>query len=466
LPSSEHGKSGLDGAPYAESVYRAQDALAKGDSQQALAELDTAIRNGGEGLATNLRSHVRAALDPSTGPCHLAGLARPRPFNANTTEDVTRPSVIDSQPGIIFGWAQHQVFTTLLDAKLRSQDKPFPVAPEAANARHPQLVRMGNQLNLLFWNGIGSEPGVFVRALTDDGKISGPIRRVGPIGHGNYSPSMAAAPDGTSWVVWEDDSVDGVTNLVARHLDRALTPIGNIVLLTSMKPDRLAKPGAVKPSIAIAAGRLHVAFVLKRHITKRALWMSIDLGSSDLQSGLAPSKGKPVTKDRFLTKVRSLDNGSTPNDDSRPEVGVALAHKPGQSTQSSDDVRLACGSNYCVAAWNDTNSMQVAYLDAQSGDPIWKRSIGKHGQHGALSALDSEAAIAWYEASRVQLAVATRSGLSDPSIIAKVSGTGVQPYPEVAPSRTAHEWYVAWRDYESGHFEAMLARAACSSRSQ
>ena len=258
---AEHGKSSLDGAPYAEPVFRAQDALARGDAQQALLELDVAIRNGGEGLATNLRSHIRVALEPGTGPCHLAGIARPRPFNANTTEDVSRPSVIDSPPGTIFGWAQHQVFTTLLDAGLRSRDKPAPVAPEAANARHPQLVRNESQLNLLFWNGFGSEPGVFVRELNDEGKISGPVRRVGPIGHGSYSPSMASAPDGTSWVVWEDDSVDGVTNLVARHLDRSLSPIGNIIQLTALKPDRVAKPGAIKPSIAIAAGHLNVAFI-------------------------------------------------------------------------------------------------------------------------------------------------------------------------------------------------------------
>ena len=463
--ASEHGKSSLDGTPYAESVYRAQDALAKGDTQQALSELDVAIRNGGEGLATNLRSHIRVALEPGNGPCHLAGIARPRPFNANTTEDVSRPSVIDSPPGTIFGWAQHQVFTTLLDGGLRSKDKPSPIAPEAANARHPQLVRNGGQLTLLFWNGFGSEPGVFVRELTDDGKISGPIRRVGPIGHGSYSPSMASAPDGTSWVIWEDDSADGVTNLVARHLDRSLSPIGNIIQLTALKPDRMAKPGAIKPSIAIASGHLNVAFVQRFHVTRRALWMSFDLSGTELQMGLTPSKGKAVatSKDRFLTKVRPLDSSGTQVDETHADAATPK-RKPGQGSATSDDVRLACATNYCVAIWNDVNSIQVAYLDAQSGEPIWRRSLGKHGAHGAIAAVDGEAAVAWYEASRVQFAIATRNGISDPSVIAKVSGTGVQPYPEIAPSRTAHEWYLAWRDYEAGHFEAMLARAACTSQ--
>jgi serine/threonine-protein kinase len=466
--SADRAKPSLDGLAYAESIFRAQDALAQGNPQQALSELEVAIKNGGEGLATNLRSHVRAALESPNAPCHLAGLARPRPFTSNTSEDVSRPSVIESQAGIIFGWAQHQVFTTLLDANLRSQEKPFAVAPEAANARHPQLIRTGSKLILLYWNGIGSEPGIFVRALNEEGRISGPVRRVGPIGHGNYSPSLSVAPDGTSWVVWEDDSVDGVTNLVARHLDRDLAPVGSVIQLTALKPDRVAKPGATKPSIAIAGGHLNVSMVLRRHNTRKVQWMSIDLSGTELQTGLSTAKGKPITKDRFLTKLRAFDSSSQTVDDSRADAAapVSAGRKTAASSQSSDDVRLACTANYCVAVWNDSSGIQTAYVDTQSGETIWKRSVGKHGAHGTVSAFENEAAIAWYEGSRVQMAIATRTGIGSPSVIAKVSGTGIQPYPEVAPSRSPHQWYVAWRDYESGHIEAMLARAECKSNSQ
>ena len=342
------------------------------------------------------------------------------------------------------------------------------MAPEAANARHPQLIRAGAKLTLLFWNGVGSEPGVFVRALDDAGRILGPIRRVGPIGHGNYSPSMAFAPDGTSWVVWEDDSVDGVTNLVARHLDRELTPVGSVIQLTALKPDRAIRPGAIKPSIAIAGGHLYVSFVLRRHNAKRVHWMSIELATPELQSGLSAAKGKTFTKDRFIGKVRALDSNASATDDNRAEPldNGSAGRKSGQGAQSSDDVRIACATNYCVAVWNDSSAMQAEYLDSQTGESIWRRSIGKHGAHGTVSATENEAAIAWYETSRVQMAVASRSGIGSPSVIAKVSGTGIQPYPEVAPSRAAHQWYVAWRDYESGHIEAMLARAECKGSGQ
>jgi serine/threonine-protein kinase len=463
MASADRIKPSLERAAYAESIYRAQDALAQGNPQQALSELEVAIRNGGERLAINLRSHVHAALESPNAPCHLAGLARPRPFDSNTAEEVTRPSVVDLAAGTLFGWAQHQVFTTLLDANLRSKDKPFVVAPEAANARHPQLIRTATMLILLFWNGIGSEPGVFVRALNEEGRILGPIRRVGPIGHGNYSPTMAAAPDGTSWVVWEDDSVDGVTNLVARHLDRDLAPIGSVVQLTALRPDRAVRPGAIKPSIAITGNHLYLTFVLRRQNSKKVQWMSLELGSAELQTGLANGKGKVAVKDRFAGKVRSLDSSALASDDIRTDLVDAgtARRKLGKGTQISDDARLACSTSYCVAVWNDSSGMQVAYLDSQTGDPIWKRSVGSHGAHGTVSATENEAALAWYEGSRVQMAIASRSGLGSPSVIAKVSSTGIQPYPEVVPSRTAHQWYVAWRDFESGHFEAMLARAEC-----
>lgn len=461
--SIDRSKVSLERPAYAESIFRAQDALAQGNPQQALSELEVAIRNGGERLAINLRSHIHAALESPNAPCHLAGLARPRPFDSNTTEEVTRPSVVDSGPGIVFGWAQHQVFTTLLDANLRSKDKPFVVAPEAANARHPQLVRTATTLVLLFWNGVGSEPGIFARALNDEGHVLGPVRRVGPIGHGNYSPSMSVAPDGTSWVVWEDDSVDGVTNLVGRHLDRELAPLGNVVQLTALKPDRVARPGAIKPSIAIAGDRLYLSFVLRRQNSKKAQWMSVELGSADLQSGLSNTKVKAIVKDRFIGKVRALESNGPTTDDTRIDQvdGGSVRRKLGKGTQSSDDARIACSANYCVAIWNDGNGIQAVYLDSQTGESIWRHSIGNHGAHGTVCAAENEAALAWYEGSRVQMAIATRGGVGNPSVIAKVSSTGIQPYPEVAPSRSAHQWYVAWRDFESGHFEAMLARAQC-----
>ena len=348
------------------------------------------------------------------------------------------------------------------------------VAPEAANARHPQLIQVGSSIALLFWNGVGSEPGVFVRTVDAQGRATSPARRVGPIGRSNYSPSLAAAPDGTLWVVWEDDSVGGATNLVARHLDRDLAPMGSVVQLTALRPDRISKPGAVKPSVAIAAGHLNVAFVLRKLATKKVQWMSIDLGSTELRTGLGSTKTKITDKDRFASKPRQLEAGPANVSDMHADGGSthSAAKTANKALMHSDDVRISCYVDYCVAAWNDSAGMQIAYLDPKSSEVIWQKSIGSHGVRATVAAVAGQAAVVWYEptqvqeVARVQMVLATRSGLNQPSVIAKVSGRDVQPYPEVAPARTANQWYIAWRDYESGRLEAMLARVECGTNLQ
>ena len=466
---------GVDGIPYAEAIFRAEDAIIQGNFQQALSDLETAIKNGGEGIAKNFRAHLRMALDNPNSPCHLAALAHPRPLTANSVEDVTkssdvsRPSAINTEAGTLVGWAQRQVFTTLLDDNLRSKEKPIMVAPEAANARHPQMLRVGTNYVLLYWNGVGSEPGVFVRTIDAQGRAASPARRVGPIGKSNYSPSLAAAPDGTAWVVWEDDSVGGATNLVARHLDRDLLPTGSVIQLTALKPDRSAKPGAVKPSIAIAAGHLNVAFVLRKQNSKKVQWMSIDLASTELQTGLVSTKAKTAERDRFVGKLKALEAVTSTVTETHVDAGVARTgpKSASKTVLNSDDIRIGCYETYCVATWNDNAGMQIAYLDPRTVDVVWQKSVGSHGVRGTVSAVAGQAAVVWYEPTqvqeiaRVQLVLASRSGLNQPSVIAKVSGRDVQPYPEVTPGKSAQLWNVAWRDYEAGRLEAMLARVEC-----
>jgi serine/threonine-protein kinase len=115
--------------------------------------------------------------------------------------------------------------------------------------------------------------------------------------------------------------------------------------------------------------------------------------------------------------------------------------------------------------------MQVAYIDPKTSDVIWQKGIGAHGVRATVTAVPGQAAIVWYEptqvqeVARVQMILASKSGLNPPSVIAKVSGKDVQPYPEVVPGRSPRQWYVAWRDYEAGRLEAMLARVECQENS-
>jgi hypothetical protein len=67
--------------------------------------------------------------------------------------------------------------------------------------------------------------------------------------------------------------------------------------------------------------------------------------------------------------------------------------------------------------------------------------------------------IAWYEDSRLKLAELGRDGLGKASVLARVNG--FQPEPDVTRGEKPGQWLVAFRDYESAHFEAFGLRAEC-----
>ena len=84
---------------------------------------------------------------------------------------------------------------------------------------------------------------------------------------------------------------------------------------------------------------------------------------------------------------------------------------------------------------------------------------GAQGARPALAVTGSGAVAAWFEGSRVKIARLTRDGLETASVLARVSG--YQPYPAIASGPEPGQWYISWRDYESGHLEAFVVRAGC-----
>ena len=67
--------------------------------------------------------------------------------------------------------------------------------------------------------------------------------------------------------------------------------------------------------------------------------------------------------------------------------------------------------------------------------------------------------IAWFEKSRLKLAPINRDGVGAPTVLTRVSG--FQPNPDIVPGAEPGQWYISWRDYEAGHFEAFVLRAQC-----
>ncbi|MCH2110702.1 MAG: serine/threonine protein kinase, partial [Polyangiaceae bacterium] len=115
-------RSPLEKGPGAKLIGRAQKLLRNDQPKAALRELKNA-RGETPHVAGSLIAHAEVAL-AETGPCQLAGLGRPRPFDVNAP--ASHPRLALGGEGILVAWTDtHQdpkrrnVYTSLLDDSLR-----------------------------------------------------------------------------------------------------------------------------------------------------------------------------------------------------------------------------------------------------------------------------------------------------------------------------------------------------------
>jgi hypothetical protein len=333
--------------------------------------------------------------------------------------------------------ARRQAFTALLDGALRRVSPARLVTPEATSARHTQLLIAGDKLALLFWEDGGNEPGVYARLLESDGRMAGPSKRVSAVKRQEYFPTISRAPDGSYWVVWEETFEDGV-DLAARHLSAELEPVGEAVRLTALGSGRDGHGAlASRPSLSIAEGSLLVAFALERDKKSRVMLLDVAMNDPGLATGVSAA-GKKKLEDRSVGKLLAVSN----------------------SQGKQGEARLACEKNDCYVAWDDGKSgVLAAFFDRAKGQTIWHREFARSGSGPALAKSPTGAMLTYFEGSRVRLASMTRDGVEPAGVVAKVGG--IQPYPAIAAGEKPGQWYISWRDYESGHLEAYVVRAEC-----
>jgi serine/threonine-protein kinase len=435
----------LEAQGYGRTVVDAQAALFEGNTDEALRLLDDAIKNGGESIATNLRTHVKAAQETPTAPCRLSALGRPRPFNVS--DPPSRPAIVAAGNQAVVAWVgaheektRRQVYTTLLDEALRRIAPAQLVSPESYNARYPQLWKVAQDNALLFWDATSKQAGVFARKLDTLGRIQGTLKNLTPLGKDEYAPAIARAEDGTYWMVWEDDGSASVQNLLLRHLDADFGPLGGIIPLTALKPDRVLRPSAVRPTVAVSLGKVRVLFTLRQGTQRRVVSMLLQANGKELSTGQQPTvvTSSVSTEHRFLTTVQAL----------------------GREGVASDDPRAHCLADACFALWGeDITGIVAVAIDPRTNETLWRHEIGPHGARPALGANDKQLLAAWYESSRVRIATIDRFGVGTVATIGKVSG--LQPLPDVAATHRPERWLVAWRDYEAGHFEAIAGSVTC-----
>lgn len=435
----------LETTGFGASVIQAQSALFEGKTELAVSRLDEAIKNGGEGIATNLRTHVKAAQETPAAPCKLLAIGRPRPFNIS--DPPSRPSIISSGDQAIVAWvdaheekSRRQLFTTLLDEAQRRIAPAHLVSPESLNARYPQLWKVAQSNGVLYWDATAKKAGIFARKLDEIGRISGSLKQIAPLSKDEYAPAMARAQDGSYFITWEDEGSDGAQNLLLQHVDADFNAIGAITPLTALKPDRALRPSAVRPAIAESHGKLRVLFTLRQGNQRRVYSMLLETNSPALSSPHPPAVLASGTgaDHKFLTTLQAV----------------------GSEGAVSDDARVECLKDSCFAVWGEDNAGIIATaLDPRTNESIWRHEVGPKGTRPALGVGTNQLLLAFYESSRVRVATLDRFGVSGLSNVGKVSG--LQPLPDVAVTPHEGRWLVAWRDFESGHFEAMSATVSC-----
>jgi len=443
------GRELAESGGYYDTIGKAQAALTAGNSDEAVRLLDEAIKSGGEAIATNLRGHVRAALETPNAPCHLRAIGRPRPFNLIFTVSdppVSRPAIVSASTPAMVTWVdahedktKRQVFTTLLDGAMRRVSVAQLVSPESYNARYPMLFGFSAQPTLIFWDAALKNPGIFSRQLDDAGRMQGGLKLLSPLEKDEFAPALARDDDGSMWLTWEEGGADGAQNLLLRHFDANFSPLGPSVALTALRPDRIQHPSAVRPAIAVTHGKVHVLFTLRQGNLRKLYGLVLPTNAPELAVGIAPAGAASPSEHKFIVPVQVL----------------------GRDGSASDDPRLSCMKETCFALWGDDAVGVVALaIDAKSGEQLWRHEIGPRGTHPALGVGRDRLMAAWYESSRLRVTTLDRYGVGTVATVGKVSG--LQPLPDVAKANQPNQWLLAWRDFEAGHYEAMTAIVECA----
>ena len=427
---------------FGKSVSEAQALIESGKGEAALVAFKEAFNAGGSGVSRGLLSNAVIAVPGGDGKCKVTGLGRPRPFDRTTPS--SRPDLLVTAAGPVVVWVDNQqdttrrqAFTALLDSALRRVSPARLVTPETTSARHTQLLDAKGKLALLFWEDGGSEPGVYVRTLETDGRIAGPSRRLSAVKRQEYFPTIARGQDGGYWAVWEETFEDG-TDLAARRLSADLDPMGESIRLTAFGSGRDGHGAlANRPSLAVVDGALVIAFSLERDKKRRIMLLEVSVNDPALLTGVK-AEGKKKLEDRVIGKL------------------TAVSPIGGQRGEA----RAVCSKDDCFLVWDDDKAGAFAAVFDRTKQQInWHREFARGGSAPAIAQGPSGAMVAYFDTNRVKLASMTRDGIEPSGSVAKVGG--IQPYPAVAPGTQPGQWYISWRDYESGHLEAYVVRAQC-----
>ncbi len=424
----------IEEGPGAELINKAQLQFRNDQHEEALATLELA-RGENPNIALSLIRHANVATNDS-GDCRLAGIGRPRPFDVSIP--ASHPRIAVGQTGLLAIWSDtHQdpkrrnVYSAVLDDALRRLSPVRNITPEASSAIHPALTPVTLGYAALYWDSGDANPGVYVRAISSDGKIKTPTRLLSSEQKEKYFPNLTTLPNGDLLATWSEKQ--GPHNaIVVRRLGPDLEPKEEPVTLTALQHGDATQPYAV-----VLGNTLYLTYVYdRRRGNDEIRLLRVQLDSEVFNGGVLPTV---------------LDEGSWAG------KSVTIRSAPKQAEPS-----MVCDERGCLVVWDDESAGAFAgYVPHGQDAALWHREFSTKGKRPAIAQDKSGAvSVAYFAGDRLFLAPATEDGMGSPSIISRVSG--FQPTPTLAPGRNKGAWLLAWRDFEAGHLEIFVARAQCS----
>ncbi len=421
----------IEKGPGADAINQAQ-ALFKNDETREALKLLADARGENPNVAGSLIAHAEVALDPK-GPCQLAALGRPRPFEA--VAPASSPRIALGPQGLVVAWSdghidpkRRNIHLATVDDALRRVTPLLNVSPESEMAISPLLERTKSGFALFYWDS-GSQPGVYARQLGDDGRILSKPVLLSDQKKDKYFPTVVPKGDGGFWALWSELTPVG-RQIAAIEVGPDLSRVGSTRLLTAHE-----QGDATEPTGTMAGGRLFVTYQLRQKKgDSKVILLRIPLTAKELTSGVEARAGADVTAGEM----------------------IVLRDSPRQAEPS-----VTCDVAGCIVVWDDeTSGAFSAFVPHDAIAPLWHNEFSSKGKRPTIArASDGHALIAYFAGDRLLVQSANQSGLGPASVISRVSG--FQPSPHLIAGRSRGEWLITWRDFEAGHLEVFVARAMC-----
>lgn len=422
----------IEKGPGAEAINQAQ-ALFKNDETREALKLLADARGENPNVAGSLIAHAEVALDPK-GPCQLAALGRPRPFEV--VAPASSPRIALGTQGLVVAWSdghldpkRRNIHLATVDDALRRVTPLLNVSPESEMAISPLLERTKSGFALFYWDSGSQQPGVYARQLGDDGRILSKPVLLSDQKKDKYFPTVVPKGDGGFWALWSELTSVG-RQIAAIEVGPDLSPVGNTRLLTAHE-----QGDATEPTGTISGGRLFVTYQLRQKKgDSKIILLRIPLTAQELTSGVEPRPSTDVTAGEM----------------------IVLRDSPKQAEPSA-----ICDDAGCIVVWDDeTSGAFSAFVPHNAKAPLWHNEFSSKGKRPTIArASDGRALIAYFAGDRLIVQGADHNGLGAPSVISRVSG--FQPSPHLIAGKSRGEWLMTWRDFEAGHLEVFVARAMC-----